>query len=68
VKVLSGMCINGPKHGQMLASMQGVPDRPLGSRVTHPDDDSGFYVHRIATGTNPAAWIWVVPPKKGANE
>lgn len=52
MNVLSGICVNGPKHGQSLATMSG-------RRVTHPDDPTGAYFHKPAAGVEPAKWIWV---------
>ena len=50
--VLSGICVGGPKHGQSLATL-------TGRRVTHPDDTTGAYFHKPASGVTPASWIWV---------
>ena len=52
MNVLSGLCVGGPKDGTTLATMHG-------RRVTHPDDVSGAYFHKVAQGVEPAKWIWV---------
>lgn len=57
MNVLSGICQGGPKHGQSLATMQG-------RRATHPDDKSGAYYHKPASGVEPARWIWVADKKE----
>lgn len=56
MKVLHGLCQGGPKNGQSLASMQGVPG--ANGRVTHPDDPNGFYVHRNG------GWVWITTKGK----
>lgn len=64
MKVLSGKCVGGPRDGQSLASMQGVANlKNSGARVTHPDDPSGFYVHKPYANE----WHWVLK-KEGRDE
>lgn len=58
MNVLSGLCVGGPRAGTTLATMQG-------RRVTHPDDTTGAYFHKPASGVTPATWIWV-KNKEGA--
>lgn len=55
--VLSGICVGGPKHGQSLATL-------TGRRVPHPQDQTGAYFHKPASGVESARWLWVVEKKE----
>lgn len=52
LSALSGICVGGPKDRQSLATMSG-------RRVEHPDDPSGFYVWKAASGVEPSKWVWI---------
>lgn len=58
-QVRHGICIGGPKDRQTLATMQP-------GTVSHPDDDSGFYIFKTAVGPDPAKWLWIA--KKDAQK